>query len=842
MRKINKYILSTLSLFLLSCAGDGASSKGGNANQSNSSSAVNKGDSFYFSFDSIDDDSKTVDSISGNSYLISYVFNKSNQANLFKKANLPLLKQGVSRKSLYMDGFSTKVTIGNFTTPSSKITLSSWVAPRVFENLTEYDSTSLASGHTRLTSIINQGNIEIGEGFNFGYGRLGVWGVQLALHSDDKNEDFVVGFYDPINTLPLYEWSFLSATFDGNNGYIGLNFNGEMAYEAVIPDLVNCHIIESSEPLYVGAYNSPLIEYGVNRQMVSGLLDEVSLSNKSFSPKEQKALFNEYSSDGEVPSLPYSEVALDSTVYYGDRYRPQYHALPPAVWMNEPHSPIYYKGRYHVFYQHNPSGPYWSQIRWGHIVSNDLIHWEYVKDAVVPTKGVCPEGVWTGGSVIGPDGTPWLLLTAGTTTSTWSGQNVAYAHCKDPNDPDLTDWIIESSDIIVQPNNDSQGERDQFRDPFIWYDDGYYYLLISTSIPGKGGSANVYKSTDMRKWEYKGYLYECPFDLYPEQGSHWECVTMLPISNKDKTITKYILFDCPQYTVDGYTVDCYYWIGDFDKDNCRFIPDDDKPRLFDYGKGIFTGQNGFCYLNDEQLVNGSSYEDGRTILFAIAQGKSAGTEQNKIAGWAHNFAMPLELSLTDDGKEVVRKPVEEISSIYDETLSESKENLDVDALNSKLSEIRGDTVRIDAKFTLNPSESSSSGLSIRYNPTTNDLGTERTNITFNAKGVYVNRLNSSLYDYVDKSDTNTASLDYSKEHSMTVLMDRSLIEIYIDNVISITTRIYPKYGDSDYFHAFDNDANLNFSSFKITSMKSIYEEKMTPAYYENTGNLKDATI
>ena len=849
MKKVNKFLSLILSMLLVGCHSK-ANTDSVSVNSSNNSTSeiddsvqTEKKEILHFSFESVDDDSKTTESVSGNSYVINYVFNKSNQQNLFKEANLPLLKEGVSGKSLYMDGFSTKISISDYKTPSSKITLSSWVAPRVFENVTDYDSTTPASGHTRLTSIFNQGNIELCEGFNFGYGRLGMWGIQLALHSDDKDEDFVVGFYDPINTLSLYEWNFISATFDGETGYIGLCFNGKMAYEAILSDLVNCHIIESYEPLYIGSYISPLIEYGVNRQIVSGLIDELSIYEDSLSPKEQKGLFEKNSNNGEVPSLDYSEVALDNTVYYGDRYRPQYHALPPATWMNEPHSPFYYKGRYHVFYQHNPSGPYWSQIRWGHIVSDDLIHWEYVKDAVAPTSGVCPEGVWTGGSVIGPDGTPWLLITAGTTTTTWSGQNVAYAHCVDPNDPDLTDWVIESTDIIVQPNNDSQGERDQFRDPFIWYDDGYYYLLVSTSIPGKGGSANVYKSTDMRNWEYKGYLYECPFDLYPEQGSHWECVCMLPISTKDKTKTKYILFDCPQYTVDGYTVDCYYWIGDFDKENCRFIPDNDKPQLFDYGKGIFTGQNGFCYLTDEQQSSGASYEDGRTIVFAIAQGKSAGTEQNKTAGWAHNFAMPIELYLSDDGTEVVRKPIEEISSIYDETLYESNETLSVDELNNQISNVRGDTVRIDATFNLSMSnDSSNAGLSIRYNPTTNDLGTEKTNITFSNNGVYVNRLNSSLYDYVDKSDTNTASLNYTKEHKMTILMDRSLVEIYIDDVISITTRIYPKYKDSNYFYAFDNGTSLTFSSFKITSMKSIYEENMTPPYYENTGNLKDAIV
>ena len=109
---------------------------------------------------------------------------------------------------------------------------------------------------------------------------------------------------------------------------------------------------------------------------------------------------------------------------------------------------------------------------------------------------------------------------------------------------------------------------------------------------------------------------------------------MLPISSKDGSIKKWILFDCPQYTVDGYVVDCYYWIGQFDKNTCRFIPDNHEPQLFDYGKGIYTGQTGMCYRTEEQIESGVPYEDGRTVLFSLAQGKSAGTEQNIGSGWA----------------------------------------------------------------------------------------------------------------------------------------------------------------------------------------------------------------
>ena len=784
------------------------------------------------------------ESVSGTDYTINYVFNESNADNLFKEPNDPLRRKGVKGNALYMDGFSNNIVNKDFKAPSSAITMSAWVAPRVFENILQYDSGSDAAGHTRMTSIINKGDIEMCEGFLLGYGRLGLWGVQMALTNEETGEDVVVGFYDPLNALPLYEWSHVAVTFDGDSGYIALFFNGEKSYEALIPDLQATRIIPTEEPLRIGAYVNPQIEFGIKRQMISGLLDEVKIYSSALTPKEVANDYNDTDSKGVHPNLDWKDIALDSSVYAGDRYRPQYHAIPPAVWMNEPHSPFYYKGMYHVFYQHNPAGPYWSQIRWGHLVSSDMVHWKYVKDAVVPTKDICPEGIWTGGACIGPDGTPWLAITAGTNlygNANHGGQNVAFAHAKDPNDPYLSDWVVEDKLVITQPNDNTQGEREQFRDPFVWYDDGTYYMMVSTSIPDRGGSAVVYTSKDMREWAHRGYLYECDYGRYPEQGAHWECVVMFPISTKDGSQTKYILFDCPQYTVSGYTVECYYWIGTFDKNSCKFIADDDQPKLFDLGRGVYTGQNGFCFLTEEDIANGKTdYEQGRTILYSIAQGKDAGTAQNATAGWAHNFAIPLELWLSDDGREVIREPIKEISSLRTETLYDYKgEGKTASEINTAISSIRGDTLEIRAKIQLAPTAGEySGGISVRFNPNVVNGQTERTDIVFNNHGVVVDRNRSSLLDYVNIQPSHTWNR-VKTEYDITILMDRSMLEVYVDGVISFTTRIYPKYGDSDYLRVFDNNANVKFTEFTVYRMGSAYTDTMVPAYYGNVGNLGD---
>lgn len=809
--------------------------------------------SISFSFDETYG-SYTKENVSEDNYKIDYVFASENAEILFKKPNDPLLKMGVHNKSLYMDGFSTKVKINDFDAPTNKVTFSTWVAPRGFENLNRYGNETVAHGHPRMTSLFNWGHMENNEGFLFGYGRLGLWGLQLNLHNNDTGDDFFVGYYDPINALPLYTWSHIAATFDGDTGYICLSYNGKVSYEAIIPELANCSIIApEGEPLYFGYYSSPIYEFGVPRQSPAGLVDEVEIYNDSMTPRDLKHLFTRYSNNDEVPLLPFNEVQLDTSVYSGDRYRPQYHGIPPAVWMNEPHAPIYYKGMFHVFYQHNPIGPYWSQIRWAHICSRDMIHWIYVKDAVAPQYDACPEGAWTGGSVIGPDGVPWLTITAGTTygdyveSSRFSHQSVCYAHPVDPNDPYLTDWTVEDVNVLVQPSDHSQGKIEEFRDPFIWYDAPYYYMMVSTSVAddwdnAHGGSTNMFRSTDMRNWEYQGFTFEVDYGAYPEQGKHWECCVMLPISTEDKSVTKYIFLDSPQYTVDGYVVDTYYWIGTFNKNTCRFIPDDPKPRLFDHGKGIYTGQTGFCYLTDEERAAGiTNYEDGHSVIISLAQGKSAGTDQNKISGWAHNLAFPVEVYLADNLVDVIRRPVEAVSTLYGDTLFEYEgAGKSAAELASELSSIHSDMYEIKASFSISQGATDySSGIYVRYNETENYIGTERSAITFSNNQVYVNRTQSTLLDYVDKSETWRLPFD-KKNIDVTIYVDRSQLEIYVNDIAQLTTRIYPKYGDSDGISLFDNGGNLKFTKFKVTQMKGCFKDEVEPAYYGNVGTLKEA--
>lgn len=102
-----------------------------------------------------------------------------------------------------------------------------------------------------------------------------------------------------------------------------------------------------------------------------------------------------------------------------ERHRPQYHLMPPGNWMNDPNGPLYFKGRYHMFYQYAPTISNTATKYWGHAVSTDMVHWKNLGIALAPTpNGPDKDGCWTGSAVVS-NGVPTIVYTG----ATWSAES-----------------------------------------------------------------------------------------------------------------------------------------------------------------------------------------------------------------------------------------------------------------------------------------------------------------------------------------------------------------------------------------------------------------------------------
>ena len=228
-----------------------------------------------------------------------------------------------------------------------------------------------------------------------------------------------------------------------------------------------------------------------------------------------------------------ASAAVSPTELERDPLRPQFHLLPAANWMNDPDGPIYWKNNYHMFYQYNPNGAYWGDMHWAHAISTDMVHWKHLPVAFSPTPGgPDADGCFTGTSVV-QDGGVVVLYTGvrvvpqDQATSKGGAQSFLETQClATSTDPDLKIWTKLPTPVIASPPPGMQVNG--FRDPSPWRQGDWWYMVLGSGVANQGGSVLLYKSKDLRHWEYVHVLAlrnenrEHQFDPY-NPWEVWEC-------------------------------------------------------------------------------------------------------------------------------------------------------------------------------------------------------------------------------------------------------------------------------------------------------------------------------
>ncbi|WP_086936604.1 MULTISPECIES: glycoside hydrolase family 32 protein [Pseudomonas] len=202
-------------------------------------------------------------------------------------------------------------------------------------------------------------------------------------------------------------------------------------------------------------------------------------------------------------------------------YRPAYHLAPVAGWMNDPNGVVFFRGEYHVFYQHHPFDAKWGPMYWGHAKSTDLVHWQHLPLALAPGDDFDRHGCFSGSAVVCGD-TLALIYTG----HTWLGEVgderfIRQVQCLATSDDGIR--FVKHGAVI---ENAPQETIMHFRDPKVWREDGYWYLIAGARL-GDKPLLPLYRSTDLHTWDFldyvssgnegDGYMWECP-DLFRLNG------------------------------------------------------------------------------------------------------------------------------------------------------------------------------------------------------------------------------------------------------------------------------------------------------------------------------------
>ena len=308
-----------------------------------------------------------------------------------------------------------------------------------------------------------------------------------------------------------------------------------------------------------------------------------------------------------------------------DPRRPQFHLLPAANWMNDPNGPIYWDGNYHMFYQYNPNGAYWGDMHWGHAISPDMVHWRHLPLALAPTLGGPDSaGCFSGTSVI--DGDRVAVLYTGVVVAPENeatirdgvskfreSQCLAFGSGKD-----LTTWTKVPEPVIAKPpaGMDVSG----FRDPSQWRQGDWWYVVVGSGVRGKGGAILLYRSRDLRHWDYLHLLAQGagngkdaanPVD----SGDMWECPDFFPLGDKHVLI----------HSAEGKA---FWQSGVLDPQQLVFLPE--QSGVLDYGS---------FYAPKTQLD-----EKQNRILWGWIP-ETRPLESYRTAGWAGMMSLPRVLGL-----------------------------------------------------------------------------------------------------------------------------------------------------------------------------------------------------
>jgi sucrose-6-phosphate hydrolase SacC (GH32 family) len=465
-----------------------------------------------------------------------------------------------------------------------------------------------------------------------------------------------------------------------------------------------------------------------------------------------------------------------------DPQRPRYHLIPPEGWFNDANGALYWNGRYHLFYlartpipdHENLGKEHWAEV-WDHASSADLVHWVFHRPALVPeTDGTTPNGIWSGGAVSGAP-KPTLIYHV-------PKQGTCLASSDDPL---LEHWTPFPENPVIPITED---EEYVVFDPCAWREqDGYYALIGNRNRRSgyEGDCTSLFRSSDLRSWEYIGPFYRSRRE-WTDIIEDAACPDFFPLGSRHMLL----LHGHRPYN------QCRYYLGRYESGS--FEPEE-HGRMNWSGGGISAPET----LIDKQ---------GRRIFFAwIAEADSlSGSREWRRTGWASVMSLPRILEAAPSGGLRIT-PVPELERLRTNHVSIPPMSITPEPEAVFLPDMYGDSLELD--LAMSPGKACYAGVAVRCSPGGEELTCIFADLQNNQLVIDVSRSSGDpdirfpAYSFdvfknapEDERYTTQQRAPFTLAEGellcLRIFIDRSVLEVFANERICMTQRIYPQRPDS----------------------------------------------
>ncbi|MCX6872777.1 MAG: GH32 C-terminal domain-containing protein [Verrucomicrobia bacterium] len=430
----------------------------------------------------------------------------------------------------------------------------------------------------------------------------------------------------------------------------------------------------------------------------------------------------------DVAEFSRAGLALRKWMIANDPFRPLYHFAAPESWINDPNGPIYYKGRYHLFYQYDPIVPddrggfLLIHRCWGHAISKDLVHWEDWPVAMWPDIPQDRGGIYSGNTFIDDNGDLCALYT-GNVRSTDETYGILARS---------TDGFVTCTKKVVMDDKQRPNPKSPVHwDGYAWKEGKTWCQLVGGCSDGRG-VAWLWKSPDLEHWTLQKNIAPAI-----HLAGFWELPYLIPLGGRHVLMVGAVN---------------PYWVGKYDATNMLFTPDRPAPRSIDNGNYYSFNPN----MVDDKGPGGTP----RRIMHGWATIGRSPTA--KVPYWEHAHTIPRVLTLKDG--RVWQEPIPELQTLRADKQS-FKDLVVTPESGDLLKTVTGDALEIIATF--KPGTAQRFGINVRSSATDPKVGVP---VWFDARDLAFGAGKASMSSDLKSGDPVT----------LHIFVDRCIIEVYVN--------------------------------------------------------------